>query len=184
MLNNSDVAVVPLVAGIPDIAGRMVVNTGTDIASGRDISVDAAGNIHYVSSGQGAYRVLSTGGHTLATTSFDGTDYDFTIVPVGGSEDNADFDNDGDVDGADFLTWQRGVGMDGDLPDGNANDDNIIDGADLDIWQTQFGPGAPAAPSAGAVPEPSTWAIFVVAALVGVAATSPRRRMQLAAQAA
>lgn len=82
MLNNSDVAVVPLVAGIPDLANRLVVNTGTDINSGRDIAFDAAGNIHYVSSGQALYRVLAPGGNTLATTTRDGNTYTFTIATV------------------------------------------------------------------------------------------------------
>ncbi len=82
MLNNSDVAVIPLDEnGIPRIGDRLVVDTGTDINSGRDIAFDAAGNIHYVSSGQAAYRVISPGGFTSATTSFDGSSYAFAIVP-------------------------------------------------------------------------------------------------------
>jgi hypothetical protein len=82
MLNNSDVAVLPLDEnGIPLLSMRMVVNTGTDVASGRDIAFDAAGNIHYVSSGQALYRVLSPGGVTEATTSWDGSSYSFAMVP-------------------------------------------------------------------------------------------------------
>jgi hypothetical protein len=73
MLNNSDVVLVPLVEGIPDLANRLVVNTGTDIISGRDIATDIAGNIHYVSSGQGLYRVLSPGGDTFFALSYDGS---------------------------------------------------------------------------------------------------------------
>ena len=49
--------------------------------SGRDIAFDAAGNIHYVSSGQGLYRVLAPGGFTQATTSWNGTSYNFAVVP-------------------------------------------------------------------------------------------------------
>jgi hypothetical protein len=79
MLNNSDVAVVPLVAGLPDLANRMVVDTGTNVNSGRDIAFDIAGNIHYVSSGQTLYRVLSPGGATLAVTAWNGTSYTFTM---------------------------------------------------------------------------------------------------------
>lgn len=82
VLNNSDVAVIPLDEnGIPRIGDRLVVDTGTDINSGRDIAFDAAGNIHYVSSGQAGYRVLSPGGSTSATTSYNGTSYAFAIVP-------------------------------------------------------------------------------------------------------
>jgi len=80
MLNNSDVAVVPLINGLPDLANRLLIDTGTDVNSGRDIAFDAADNIHYVSSGQALYRVLSPGGQTLATTSFDGNGYSFTFA--------------------------------------------------------------------------------------------------------
>ncbi|MBA4106932.1 MAG: hypothetical protein C0485_14370 [Pirellula sp.] len=82
MVNNSDVAVVPLVAGIPDLANRLIVNTGTDITSGRDIAFDAAGNIHYVSSGQALYRVISPGGATYAKTSWNGQSYSFSVSAV------------------------------------------------------------------------------------------------------
>lgn len=78
LLNNSDVAVIPLVNGIPDLANRMVVDSG-NIISGRDIAFDAAGNIHYVSSGQALYRVLSPGGTTWAATRYDGNSFSFSI---------------------------------------------------------------------------------------------------------
>jgi len=52
-----------------------------------------------------------------------------------------DFDSDGDVDGADFLSWQRN--------DGTA--------AGLALWENDFGAGGAAlASSAASVPEPST----------------------------
>jgi hypothetical protein len=80
MLNSSDIAVVPLIGGIPDLANRVVIDTGTDITSGRDIAFDAAGNLHYVSSGQAIYRVLSPGGITEAVTSWNGTSYTYTYA--------------------------------------------------------------------------------------------------------
>jgi hypothetical protein len=79
MINNSDVAVVPLINGIPDIASRLVVDTGTDITSGRDISFDAAGNIHYVSSGQALYRVIAPGGTSWTKTAWNGSGYSFSV---------------------------------------------------------------------------------------------------------
>jgi hypothetical protein len=81
MLNNSDVAVVPLVNGIPDIANRLLIDTGPDINSGRDIAFDAANNIHYVSSGQGIYRILSPGGGMSSTLTWDGNSFSFSAVP-------------------------------------------------------------------------------------------------------
>jgi len=87
--------------------------------------------------------------------------------------DSADFDNDGDIDGADFLSWQRGFGTSSAGPaDGDANSDNNVDGADLSIWESQFGGPAPLA-AASAAPalellssEPA--AEFVVAATSSV----------------
>lgn len=61
------------------------------------------------------------------------------ILTAGTAPDDADFNADGDVDGADFLTWQRGLGGPGDLADGDANGDNLVDGEDLTVWQAQFG---------------------------------------------
>ena len=59
-----------------------------------------------------------------------------------------DFDKDQDVDGSDFLTWQRGFGT-------------TYDAADLADWKANFGAGA----SVGAVPEPSALALSLAAAL-------------------
>lgn len=82
MLNISDVAVVPLDAnGIPKIADRLLVDTGTDIASGRDVAFDAAGNIYYVSSGQQLLRAFGPGGNTDFVTSWNGTAFSFAAVP-------------------------------------------------------------------------------------------------------
>jgi len=59
---------------------------------------------------------------------------------------NADFDNDVDVDGADFLAIQR-------------NNPSLIS-----AWQTEFGSGVPTLASSQAVPEPASWLLILVAA--------------------
>ena len=52
---------------------------------------------------------------------------------------SADFDNDGGIDGRDFLSWQRGFGkLNATKADGDANGDNLINGTDLGIWQSQY----------------------------------------------
>jgi len=68
---------------------------------------------------------------------------------------SADFDGDNDVDGADFLTWQRGFGIAaGATPSqGDANLDGAIDAQDFEVWQAQFGD---VTATSAAVPEPST----------------------------
>jgi hypothetical protein len=83
------------------------------------------------------------------------------------AEDTGDFDEDGDVDGADFLAWQRGVGTPGTtLAQGDANDDGVVDGADLAVWKSQFGPAATAA--VGAVPECGSLVLAMIGLLAGV----------------
>jgi len=91
------------------------------------------------------------------------------------AEDDADLDGDGDVDGADFLTWQRGLGLTGQTNKsmGDANGDQIVNGADLGIWRTQFG-APPAVGTASAVPEP-TAALMALAGLVGGSLLRRRR---------
>jgi autotransporter-associated beta strand protein len=74
--NFSDIVVMPLIDGIPNILERRIVSDNR-INSGRDIAFDAAGNIHTVSSGQGLYRVFSPGGSSLNTTSWNGSTYSF-----------------------------------------------------------------------------------------------------------
>jgi len=97
------------------------------------------------------------------------------IVPEPPTGD-ADFDGDGDVDGADFLTWQRNLGATGTgtLATGDANEDMNVDATDLTVWQAQFGPGAPAAAAVSAIPEPTTLAMAAFSALAAIAAA--RRR--------
>jgi len=62
----------------------------------------------------------------------------------------ADFDNDSDVDGADFLEWQRGFGT-------------TRDANDLVNWQAEYGTTAAVAAATG-VPEPATWLLVCLAA--------------------
>jgi len=94
-----------------------------------------------------------------------------TVGPVAyynGGATNADFDGDGDVDGADFLAWQRGFGMTSGatLADGDANADGSVNAADLAIWQSQFGTGGSASQTlAGtSVPEPGALGLLLLVA--------------------
>ncbi len=53
----------------------------------------------------------------------------------------ADSDNDGDVDGSDFLNWQRNFGVSSgvSVDDGDVNANGIVDGDDLSIWAFAYG---------------------------------------------
>jgi len=70
--------------------------------------------------------------------------------------EDADFDGDGDIDGQDFLAWQRGNGIlsGADTTQGDANGDGVVDESDLAIWKSQFGT-LPALSTSTAIPEPS-----------------------------
>jgi hypothetical protein len=84
----------------------------------------------------------------------------------------SDFDSDGDVDGADFLAWQKGVGLENPtLAQGDANRDGQADAADLDVWKQQFFGIVDAA--IDSVPEP-TAAILCAFALIGIRASNRR----------
>jgi hypothetical protein len=59
-------------------------------------------------------------------------------------EQLADFDQDDDSDGADFLAWQRHFGAESGAAksDGDADGDQDVDGDDLVIWKALFGTDA------------------------------------------
>ncbi|MCA9234214.1 MAG: PQQ-dependent sugar dehydrogenase [Planctomycetales bacterium] len=74
---------------------------------------------------------------------------------------DADFDDDGDVDGADLASWQGGFGIASGAAngDGDANGDGVVDGRDFLLWQRN----AQTSPAAGAVPEPAGIALLLLA---------------------
>ena len=129
------------------------------------------------------------------TTAFNST-YDFTIrlqaVPV--LEVEGDFEQDGDVDGVDFLIWQQDPNL-GSLTDWQTNfgrvevdfdHDGDVDGADflawqrepslgsLADWQANFGRAVSLTGSLVAVPEPTRMSLLFVAVLLCVAARNAR----------
>ncbi len=63
----------------------------------------------------------------------------------------ADFDGDADIDGRDFLIWQRGYGSVAETTteNGDANVDGRVDGLDLLAWQRGYGLGGPVGPPTG-----------------------------------
>jgi hypothetical protein len=87
-----------------------------------------------------------------------------------------DFDGDGDVDGADFISWQTNYPKyAGASPaDGDADGDGDVDGGDFAIWQNNY----PLTPGSGTPPVPEPQAALL--ALAGVIAMSQIRRQRLA----
>jgi len=81
---------------------------------------------------------------------------------------DADSDGDGQVDGHDFLNWQRGFGQsDGtSVAVGDFNYDGVVDGFDLEAWENQFGLNASELAAATMVPEPTGLATTLVMVMV------------------
>ena len=69
----------------------------------------------------------------------------------------ADFDSDADIDGTDFLTWQRGFGTSSTATkeDGDADGDGTVDEVDLGVWELQFGTDPNAPPALASLSAPS-----------------------------
>jgi len=81
---------------------------------------------------------------------------------------SGDYDGDRDVDGNDFLVWQREFGAgEGSPADGNR--DGIVSSFDLSAWAVHFGQTASATPNGGTVPEPATWGLAATLAAILVA---------------
>ncbi|HEX6960533.1 MAG TPA: dockerin type I repeat-containing protein, partial [Lacipirellula sp.] len=112
--------------------------------------------------------VLGTGYNGSVTISYvGGTGNDVVLNLVASSAPTADFDSDGDVDGADLLAWQRGLGTpDGAArSDGDANGDGAVDATDLQAWTGQFGTSGGGA-NATTVPEPTSFGLMLVAVIL------------------
>lgn len=100
------------------------------------------------------------------------------LPPLG----NGDYDGDLDVDGADFLVWQRtfaespaaGTGADGD-------GDGQVGAGDLAVWRESFGSAA-AGPTNSVVPEPTSM-LSMVFVLTAICATCRSRRVNWCAGA-
>ncbi len=141
-----------------------IANLTNDNASGFDTMGDfrQSGDPHginavnqFVESSQGVlYGTIITG--SLGSENVFIEDGDFDAV-----YDGEQFVFDGDVDGRDFLTWQRNYGFGGGQfatrRHGDANGDRTVDSADLAIWSANYGTvSGPPVSSVVTVPEPTS----------------------------
>jgi hypothetical protein len=136
--------------------------TMADYAGGGFLLADRdAGVVRWVRDVNGDGDALDLGEVTVFADGITGGPFDIVAMPT---VPDADFDGDGDVDGVDFLTWQRGYGLMGqtDNANGDANFDSVVNGGDLDVWETQYGMPPPLA-AAAVVPEPDSSALCLLA---------------------
>jgi len=89
---------------------------------------------------------------------------------------NGDFNDNGKVDGADYVVWRKNLGTTNSLP----NDDGIggtVGPAQYNLWRSNFGnPGSGSGLSASVVPEPAAFTLAVVAAIASCSLGAPVRR--------
>ena len=116
------------------------------------------------------FNILAT---APTSTAFRGVEFISSgITPT----NNADFNGDSIVDGADFLIWQRGFGATGqpDKSTGDATGDENVNGLDLEEWKAKFG-GPPAVAAIGAVPESASLTLAGLAAIFAASAVARHR---------
>ena len=84
---------------------------------------------------------------------------------------NADYNNNGVVDGADYVLWRNGGPLQNDATPG-------VQPADYNVWRAAFGntSGSGAGVGGGAVPEPAALVLFAIGIAACQAARQPRRR--------
>lgn len=138
-------ALPPVIAAKNQIAGFSDV-TLVDLWTG----FDAGSQFEYVDLYDGTHPSLS--GDIKMADAF----YEALVVPVDG-----DFDSDTDVDGADFLKWQR----------------DFVDASNLTLWEDNFGFSAPLTVTSATVPELNTAAIASLA--IVILGVNRRRRVRI-----
>ncbi len=143
-----------------NVLGNEIATVWVDPVLGNTQPSDASAAIQNFELVNNAITSIRLGGN--ADTWFDeiriGLDY-ASVAPIAVGIDG-DFDGDLDVDGADFLEWQRNLG----------------DATNLGLWESNFGPPGPAVGAAASVPEPSS---LLLAGALALIAASRRYRFSV-----
>ncbi len=99
------------------------------------------------------------------------------ITPVASAPVPYDYNGNGTVDAADYALWRKTESDDflgpGYAADGNH--DGYVDDLDYNNWRTAFGKTAGSGVSVDAVPEPPTFSLVAIIAVVCLAACGRRR---------
>ena len=140
-LNNLSLELYALVNDVPTLLSS---------ASGESIGLpESLLDVELAAAGEYFVRIAGSGAATQLYQLAIGVE---ALVVAPGLD--GDFDLDGDVDGADFLIWQQGVG-------------NSFDADDLALWQGNYGTVVGDVANAGGssltIPEPTAWRLAVAA---------------------
>lgn len=132
---------------------------GTEIVS--EASVSTVDNVEHV-----YLTGLTAGTYTLEVTNLTfGGNRDFGLawrMETQFTTPSADFNNDGKVNGLDYLAWQGGYRTltGASHSNGDADGDGDVDDDDLAIFNASFGQPLVSVPTQLTVPEPSTFGLF------------------------
>jgi hypothetical protein len=137
-------------SGTFDLATADVIFNGINALDQSGLSVSSAGDVN----GDGLDDLL-IGAYLADPNGFSATGETYLVYGRAGTP--GDFDKDGDVDGNDFLLWQRGESPD------------PLSTSDLDSWKANFGAIAPLMATSTVVPEPGSLVLLLSGALaIGV----------------
>jgi autotransporter-associated beta strand protein len=164
----SDRLNVNLLNGLTINGGTLNLTNAGGLAAGTYTLIDYAGTL------MGNAETI-TFGSVPAGFTFDLVDTGAVInllVTGGAVTNDADFNNDGIVDAADYVVWRKFNGAigTGTPMTGDANGDTNVNATDRGIWRNTYGEtGGAGASNGGSVPEPSSilLVVFAVAAIVG-----------------
>jgi endonuclease I len=132
------------------------------LPAGASLSFDAAFDTSTVGSFAATYTLNFSDENLPGASSLGSLTLNFMGSVEQAVVNTADFDGDGDVDGRDFLTWQRGFGTGTTLQTGDANGSGTVDEADLLVWQAQYGQQPEELANFATVPEPGGIVMAVI----------------------
>jgi sugar lactone lactonase YvrE len=148
-----------------DGSQRETLHGPTGLVLPHGLALDASSGLLFIADADGAQVVRGSldGTGAVAPIAAAGLQNPWDVDLLLDATASADFDDDGAVDGDDFLIWQRGLSTDdASRIHGDANGDEAVDALDLDVWRTQFGQIA----GAQTIPEPPAGMLYTLGTVV------------------